>query len=49
MMTSAAVGELAADMLLGRSPDWADVAQTAPARFDFPRCLSIDFAINRFT
>jgi glycine/D-amino acid oxidase-like deaminating enzyme len=33
MMTSAAVGELAADMLLGRSPDWVDMALTAPARF----------------
>jgi D-arginine dehydrogenase len=33
MMTSAAVGELAADLLLGVSPDWIDPALAAPARF----------------
>lgn len=33
MMTSGAVGELAADLLLGASQDWANAAQAAPARF----------------
>jgi D-arginine dehydrogenase len=36
MMTSAAVGELAADVLLGRSPEWADVTQIAPTRLHSP-------------
>jgi len=32
MMTSAAVGELAATLLVGRTPDWIDAAPVDPAR-----------------
>lgn len=33
MMCSAAVGELAADLLTGKRPDWIDPAPVSPARF----------------
>lgn len=36
MMTSAAVGELAADLLRGASADWTDAALAAPARLHSP-------------
>jgi glycine/D-amino acid oxidase-like deaminating enzyme len=32
VMTSAAVGELAAELVMGRAPDWIDTACFDPAR-----------------
>jgi D-arginine dehydrogenase len=34
MMCSAAVGELAADLCTGRTPDWIDTAAVVPSRFE---------------
>ncbi len=36
MMTSAAVGELVADLLTRRAPDWIDWCAVAPTRFAAP-------------
>jgi D-arginine dehydrogenase len=36
MMCSAAIGELAADLLIGREPDWIDSAAVTPARLADP-------------